>query len=303
MYHIVAQPSCDNCGGITSFGMTLVYLECQRNSYIRPMDTLFEGENQIISIIVIAISLLFVMGVAIVLFFYFSRRKIIKTELEKATMEIEHQKEVLRSTIITQEEERARIAQDMHDAISSKLNIVSLNANFLLEEGITSDEANKMGDSILKVTTTVLESSRRIAHDLLPPTLQKFGLEAALEELCEEVYDSKKFELEYDISYEENFVSSNHELHIFRIVQELMNNSIKHSEASQITLILKTKENILSLQYRDNGKGFNIEDTQKAKGLGMSGIENRAVILQGDLEIASSPGNGIAVTIEINNEL
>lgn len=239
------------------------------------------------------------MSLAIVLFFYFSRRKIIKAELEKANMEIEHQKEILQSTIITQEEERKRIAQDMHDAISSKLNVVSLNANFLVEEGIASGDANKIGDSILKVTSTVLESSRRIAHDLLPPTLQKFGLTAALEELHEEVYDSGKFEFKYDVIYHEEFLTKDKELHLFRIVQELINNSIKHSEASELSLFVKTEEKALSLQYRDNGKGFDLNNAQGAKGLGMSGIENRAVILEGVLTIESSPGNGISVEIHI----
>ncbi len=267
------------------------------------MGDLFEDGQQIINVILIAIGLLLVMAAALILFFYFSRRKIIKAELEKATMEIEHQKEILQSTIITQEEERKRIAQDMHDAISSKLNVVSLNANFLAEEGIASEEANKIGDSILKVTSTVLESSRRIAHDLLPPTLQKFGLEAALEELHEEVFDAGKFEFDYNVTYPEGFLSSDKELHLFRICQELINNSIKHSEASQLALLVKTEENTLYLHYRDNGKGFDLERAHKAKGLGMSGIENRAVILGGELSVASSPGNGVSIQIEITNEL
>ena len=261
------------------------------------MDELFNSENQIANIILLAIGLLLVMSIAIVLFFYFSRKKIIKTELEKANLEIEHQKEVIQSTIVTQEEERKRIAQDLHDAISSKLNIVSLNANMLKEPSIPSEEANKVGESILNVTTTVLESSRKIAHDLLPPTLQKFGLEAALEELCEEVADTKKFRVDWQINYPTAALSDEKELHLFRIVQELFTNAIKYSEAKQITVSLESKENLVSLQYTDDGKGFNIEEAQRAKGLGMSGIENRTLILGGDLKMNSSPGDGLFVLI------
>ncbi|MBV1923066.1 MAG: sensor histidine kinase [Flavobacteriaceae bacterium] len=261
---------------------------------------LFTGENQIISIILIAIGLLLLMSIAIILFFYFSRKRIIKSELEKANLEIEHQKTILQSVIVTQEEERKRIAQDMHDAISSKLNVVSLNANILTEDDITIEEANQVGGSILKITNTVLESSRKIAHDLLPPTLQKFGLKAALEELCEEICETKKYQTVYVLDYKEGFLETNHELHVFRILQELVNNTIKHANATEIKLTLRTEENNLSLQYQDNGKGFNIESAKKARGLGMSGIENRVVILNGTLNIESKLGSGIKINITID---
>ncbi len=262
---------------------------------------LFTGENQIVSIVLIAIGLLVFMSIAIVLFFYFSRKRIIQAELEKANLEIDHQKRILQSVIVTQEEERKRIAQDMHDAISSKLNVVSLNANILTEEDITIEESNKVGASILKITNTVLESSRKIAHDLLPPTLQKFGLKAALEELCEEICETKKYKTNYQLDYEEGFLEKNDELHVFRILQELVNNTIKHGDASEISVSLKTDENNLSLQYRDNGKGFNVEKIKEVKGLGMSGIENRVVILNGSFQVESQLGKGMKTIIEITN--
>ena len=261
------------------------------------VEELFSSENQIVNIILIAIGLLLFMSLAIVLFFYFSRKKIIKTELEKAALEIEYQKELLQNTIVTQEEERKRIAQDLHDAISSKLNVVSLNANFLTESDITASEANKIGESIYKVTSTVLENSRRIAHDLLPPTLEKFGLQAAVEELCEEIAETQKFQLEVAINYTQNLLSSTSELHLFRILQELFNNTIKHSEATKIKVTLLTEEKMVSLHYSDNGKGFELSKARNAKGLGMSGIENRAILMNAVCDIQSSPGNGIQVTI------
>jgi len=261
------------------------------------MQEMVSEEQQIITIILIAISLLVLMSIAIVLFFYFSRRRITKTELEKANLEIEHQKEVLRSTIITQEEERKRIAQDMHDAISSKLNVVSLNANMLLEANIAAAETNKIADSILKVTTTVLESSRKIAYDLLPPTLHKFGLVASLEELCDEVNETGKFKVKFKFNYAEKTLLSDEELHLFRIAQELFNNAIKHSEATTLKLGLFSEENLLKFHYKDDGKGFLLSEARNAKGLGISGIENRAAILNAHLNIETAPGEGLFVEI------
>lgn len=263
------------------------------------MEELFSEEGQIVNIILIAIGLLVFMAFSIVLFFYYSRKKIIKTELEKATMEIAHQKEVIQANLITQEDERKRIAQDLHDAISSKLNVVSLNANILTESGITSEETNKIGESIVKVTGTVLENSRRIAHALLPPTLDKFGLEAALEELCDEVEETKKFEISYIFDYKAGHIEENNELHVFRIAQELFSNAIKYSEASHLNLQLETNENLVYLRYKDDGIGFDLEKAKKAKGIGMSGIENRVAILEGTLEMESTIGSGLKVTIAV----
>lgn len=263
-----------------------------------------ENELEIINVILIAISLLLIMSFSIILFFFLSRKKIIKTQLEKASLEIEYQKELLQNTLLTQEEERKRIAQDLHDAISSKLNIVSLNASLLEDKNISSEEVHKIGKGIYKVTSTVLENSRRIAHDLLPPTLERFGLQAALEELCEEILETQKYTLEYQLVYKEGFLNSQEELHLFRIVQELFNNSIKHANASIITLEVTSKENKLSLKYTDNGKGFEIDEAKKVKGLGMSGIENRVIIINGLLDVKSSPNKGIQVKITktIENE-
>ncbi|WP_034257857.1 sensor histidine kinase [Altibacter lentus] len=260
---------------------------------------MISSEDQIIVIIITALVMVILMSAAIIAFFYFSRKKIVKTELEKANMQIEHQKDVIQSTLITQEEERKRIAQDLHDAISSKLNVVSLNANFLTEENISSRQTNTIGKQILSITSTILESSRKIAHDLLPPTIEKFGLKAALEELCDEVGETKKFQIRYDLSYEEGFLPSEKELHLFRIVQELFNNAIKHSEATTLQLTLKTEQNELSLQYEDNGKGFDPHTQKLAKGLGMSGITNRVAILNGSLATVSNPGEGVQLIIRI----
>ncbi|MAN59902.1 MAG: two-component sensor histidine kinase, partial [Flavobacteriaceae bacterium] len=96
-------------------------------------------DYQIVIVLITSISFLVVMGGVIVVFFYFSRKKVLKTELEKANLEIIHQKEMIQANLITQEEERRRIAQDLHDAISSKLNIVSLNANFLADPDLHSE--------------------------------------------------------------------------------------------------------------------------------------------------------------------
>ncbi len=261
------------------------------------MDLIISEDSQVLNILLSAIGLLIFMALAVVLFFYFSRKKIVQSELEKANLQIEHQREVIQANLITQEAERKRIAQDLHDAISSKLNIVSLNANMLTQSDIPSEETNKIAGDILKVTTTVLESSRQIAHDLLPPTLKNFGLESALEELCDSLSDTKKFEVDYHSEYPNNTLSETSELHLFRITQELFSNAIKYSNASTVQLTLEKQEDIVSLQYVDDGRGFDLEKAKEAKGIGMSGIENRVAILNGSLQIETSEGAGMKLSV------
>jgi signal transduction histidine kinase len=244
-------------------------------------------------ILVLVLGVVLAMSIGIVLFFYFSRKKVIKAQLEKAELEIQHQKDLLQSTLLTQEEERQRIAQDLHDAISSKLNVVSLQASQLTEPG-RDEELQQLGEQLLKMTGLVLENSRRIAHDLLPPTLSKFGLVAALEELCEEIEESGNWEVCHDLEMEEGGLQSDQELQLFRMVQELTNNSLKHSGGNKIELRLGLEQNLLSLVYKDNGKGFDMATIgQKRTGLGLSGLENRAQILKADMHLDSAPGSGI----------
>jgi two-component system NarL family sensor kinase len=254
-------------------------------------------EIQIIPIILIGILLLVLMSAAIILFFHLSRKKIVKTELEKAQQQIEHQKEMLQATLTIQEAERKRIAQDLHDAISSKLNIVSLNANLVREENISVKEANALGCKIVELTNTVLESSRRIAHDLLPPSLEKFGLAASMEELCDQIESSSKFVVHALFKYEEGILPIDHELHLFRIAQELINNTIKYAEAKTVTLSLKSTQNVVHLHYQDDGKGFDLLEGKMARGLGLGGIENRTSIIGATVKIKSHPQMGMSADL------
>lgn len=245
----------------------------------------------IVSLILIAVSLLLVMAIALVAFFFFSRKKVISAELENANMEISHQREMLQATIITQENERKRIAQDLHDAISSKLNIVALNTNVLLEGEVKPEEANELLATILQISNTTLESSRQIAHDLLPPVLQKFGLRAAAEELANDFNRSTPHLVNFKGNYQQDSLSSKEELHVFRIIQELVNNSIKHGKATRTAVELNSGPFLLN--YSDNGVGFDNTANKGKPGLGLKNIESRVELLGGQSKFESTPDAGI----------
>ncbi|MRX38209.1 sensor histidine kinase [Flavobacterium sp. LC2016-23] len=252
-------------------------------------------EKEIVAIILYTSLFFVVMAIAIVVFFYFSRKKIIQKELEKKDLVLQYQKEQLHAVIVTQEEERKRIAQDLHDDISSKLNIVSLNSHLLTAPDLTEKETLEITENIINLTTKALENSRKIAHNLLPPVFEKFGLNAAVEELCEEFESSKAVKVYYknEIDFDDKEIDRH--LHVFRILQELMNNSMRHGKASEIWITFRNDGDMKTCNYEDNGVGFDMENVENQKGLGMKNIDSRLSFLDGTIQINSEIGNGIAV--------
>lgn len=246
-------------------------------------------------IIITGIFLMFFMSMILLLFFFFSKKKIVQKELEKKNLELDYQKNLILATIEVQENERKRIAQDLHDDISSKLNIVSLNSHMLTTPDLTPDEVSEITVNIINLTTKTLESSRRIAHDLLPPVLDKFGLHAGVEELCFEFNGSKAVIIKYENNVTFNENDKNRHLHVFRIIQELMNNSLRHGKATEVSLSFNESNDKVICKYTDNGKGFDANRLKESKGLGMKNIESRVIFLEGDIKIDSVVGKGIDV--------
>lgn len=263
------------------------------------MKELFSEENQVVTIVIIGVLLLLLMAISLLLFFFFSRKKIIKKELRNKNQELSHQKEMIHASIQTQEVERKRIAQDLHDEISSKLNVILLNSNLMIDGDLSAEEYTTINNSVIDVTKRTLESARKLAHDLLPPILEEFGLTSAIEELADDFNCSKKVQIHSQVSYNENHLEVSKELHLFRIIQELINNSIRHGKAKNICLEITNKESELLISYSDDGIGFDSKDCQNNKGLGTKNIESRVEILNGLLTINSEINKGIQVSIII----
>lgn len=261
------------------------------------METEFLSKtNQAGLIIITGIFLMFFMGMILLLFFYFSKKKIMQKEFEKKNLEIEYQKDLILATLEVQEDERKRLAQDLHDDISSKLNIVSLNSHLLTTPDLTAEEVSDITGNIIDLVSKTLANARRIAHDLLPPVLDKFGLSAGLEELCFELNSTRLVEVYYTNNIQFNEDDKNRHLHVFRIIQELLNNSIKHGNATNISIVFNEIEGKSVCKYSDNGKGFDVKALKNKKtGLGMKNIESRIIFLGGSLKVNSAVNKGINV--------
>ena len=201
----------------------------------------------------------------------------------------------MQSVIQTQEEERMRIAQDLHDDISSKLNIVSLNTHLLKTPNLSEAEFAEITNNIVSLTKKALENSRRIAHDLLPPVFEKFGLHAAIEELVLEFSTAKNVQINYENELEFSALEVNKQLHIFRILQELLNNSMRHGKATSISITFVSKNHQNTCVYTDNGVGFNTNSGNKKRGIGMQNIESRVNFLGGNINVQSEINKGVQI--------
>lgn len=253
-------------------------------------------EKEIVAIILYTSCFFMLLAFFLIAFFYYSRKKIIQKEIEKRDLKIFHQKEQLYAVIITQEQERQRIARDLHDDISSKLNIVSLNSYLLTSSNLTEAETKEITSNIIGLSAKALDNSRKIAHNLFPPVLDKFGLHAGVEELCEEFESTKAVKINYQNNSKFDDEERERHLHIFRILQELMNNSLRHGKATEISILFdKNSDGTTACHYKDDGIGFDKNEAENNKGLGMKNIESRISFLNGTFRLDTEPNKGIKV--------
>ncbi|MEO0900392.1 MAG: histidine kinase [Bacteroidota bacterium] len=244
-------------------------------------------DQEIFILIALGITLMLSMAITLIAFYNRSQRRILNEKLDA-------QERILHEVIMAQEEERNRIAQELHDDVGSKLNVAHLHIQRLKKK--LPGDTLELIEQVINIT---IDTTRRISHELLPPTLEKFGLEAALEEL-KEGYETTGF-LQFDMQIEdlgEAVTDNNKALNLFRIVQELVKNSLLHGESKNVSLHFLKEKEAYTFQYKDDGKGF---DKEKAtKGLGMNNIESRLKMVDGSWEYHSAPGKGLKAEISFS---
>lgn len=142
---------------------------------------------------------------------------------------------------------------------------------------------------------------RRVAHNLMPEALVKFGLDTALKDFCNDINQSGSLNINYQsIGLADAAIDQATAITVYRIVQELINNTIKHAAANNAIVQVSKTDQVLSITVEDDGKGFNTSILNAARGIGWSNIQNRVELLKGKLDVNSTPGNGTSVHIEID---
>jgi two-component system NarL family sensor kinase len=241
-----------------------------------------------------------VLAGSIILFVVFYQKKMIQEQVKRQKLEIEYQNKMMQATLESQESERRKLASDLHDSIGGMLSTIRMGISTLgrsLPDPRSVDQTKQMLDD-------TISSVRQISRDLMPSTLEKFGLAQALKELCERTQATSMLTINFNENTDQISIDKNKELMLFRIVQELLNNAIKHSQATAVKVSL-TAGNEISLAVEDDGIGFNIDeqksDKRTGKGLGLYSIENRASLLGARLEFDKQRTKGSRITLTLPN--
>ncbi len=199
-----------------------------------------------------------------------------------------------------QEEERKRIAKDLHDGLGGLLSTIKLHFN-AVQEQVRQLEALKAYQRAGEMIDDACNEVRRISHNMIPGALARFGLIAALEDLAEDLRHGTKLDISIQTLHWEERLDETRESMLFRIVQELLYNAVKHAEASKISVQLVRNDQMVTLTVEDNGKGFDPEKSLLSGGLGLKSVESRARYLGGSVQFDSIAGKGTSVTVRVHN--
>jgi len=216
-------------------------------------------------------------------------------ELEKERLYL-----AARSVMEGEEAERSRLATDLHDGLGGLLSGIKINLSSMKENAVITHENVNAFNHALSLLDTSISELRRIAHNMMPETLNHYGLKTALEDFCTQVSPAGKPVLGLQFFGDEIRYTKELELTMYRIIQELVNNALKHSEATQINIQLFSEPKRLFAQVTDNGKGFDPDKVEKErKGKGIENIRDRVTAMNGRFEIWSKAGQGTEITVEM----
>ncbi len=249
-------------------------------------------EGKVILLVIIGTIGVMLMAFSVVFFVLLYRRKMLENQLKMQEIENQHQQEMLNATLKSQEEERNRLGTELHDGVGAMLSSIKLNLQVAKrKEGVESL------DPVLGHLDETISQVRQISHQMMPIILKKYGLKHAIEDLFEKISSDN---LTASISeWDDPELAEQDTPMLYRIVQELVNNSIKHSEASVIDFSIQKSDSQLLIQYKDNGKGYPPEVLENSSGMGLLNIRNRARVIKATPTFENRKEGGSVVNLAI----
>jgi two-component system sensor histidine kinase UhpB len=206
-----------------------------------------------------------------------------------------HKDEVAQSVLQAEEAERKKLGEELHDNINQLLGVVKLYIQHALVNPKMREELLHKSASYI---TQTIEEIRQLSRSLLPPALQEHGLLESLHQLIDDIRPVKAidFKVEHE-GFDESKVPDNKCLILYRIIQEQLNNALKHSNAQSVIIRLAHCGERVQLMIQDDGIGFDPGEVKP--GMGLNNIHNRIEVFNGEMEIVSSPGNGCVLKVKI----
>ncbi|MEN0053121.1 MAG: ATP-binding protein [Mucilaginibacter sp.] len=230
---------------------------------------------------------LFLLTVIILVIFFYQNKKKLSAQQEQA--------KITEAMLQGQEDERIRVARDLHDGLGGMLSAVKINLSDFAKEGKDDRELLK----IMSQLDNSVSELRRIAHNMMPEMLIKLGLEASLNDLCESLM-SEHLHIALQCLDIQTTIPTQDQITIYRIVQELLTNVVKHANAKNVFLQCSQHEEVFFITIEDDGKGMGAVQSTPKQGIGLNNIKSRVAFLNGKMEILSKENNpGTAINIEL----
>lgn len=206
--------------------------------------------------------------------------------------------ELLKRTLRAQEEERARLARDLHDEIGQTQTAILLGLRSVAS-ATTLEAAHHQAEAVRHMAAGAIESTRRMARGLAPGVLEELGLQAAIDRVCEDLETAGTLTVQRNLQLGAIRLEPSVEIAAYRVVQEALTNAVKHAHATQVRVALWLGDDQLHLQISDNGVGIGelqSGDTSPKRGLGLASMRERVSLLGGEFSIGSAPDGGTVLT-------
>lgn len=230
---------------------------------------------------------------------YHQRQKLQQQRINE--LETEKQLAATEAVLKGEEQERTRMAKDLHDGLGGMLSGIKHSLNTMKGNLVMTSENAVAFERSIDMLDSSIREMRRVAHNMMPETLVKFGLDTALRDYCHDINLSGSIQLSYQsIGMKDAVIEQTTSITLYRIIQELVGNIIKHASARTAIVQVTKTERSFSITVEDDGKGFDVSLLKHARGIGWSNIQNRVDFLKGKLDINSQSGKGTSVLIEVD---
>ncbi|WP_460557656.1 tetratricopeptide repeat-containing sensor histidine kinase [Ferruginibacter profundus] len=236
---------------------------------------------------------------SILLGYSYYKRYQLKQEKKLQAEVMKQQDMATKAVIVAEENERKRIAADLHDGVGQMMSAAKMNLSAFENEIPFKDEIQKNNfEKIISLVDEGCKEIRSVSHQMMPNALLKSGLASAVKEFIDKI-DSRILKINLYTEGLNERLDGNVETVLYRVIQECVNNVIKHSGANSLDISLIKDKDGIAATIEDNGKGFNSKDKEKFEGIGLKNISSRIGFLKGTVDFDSSPGNGTLVAIHV----
>lgn len=262
-----------------------------------------EGTLNIGALVLLGSLAMLIMAFTVILFVALYQKKVLAQKNQVQAAENRHQKELLNATIQVAELEREKIAKNIHDDVGTALNVLRLHLTKISRNPGDADLSGRLIGESMGLLDDSIKNIRGIAKDLMPPTLIKLGFEKGIVELCRQISASGNIQVDHEVDLRGERLQPKSELQLYRIVQEVINNIIKHSQSTAITVLMRSDDKTMRVAVSHNGKGISTamipQLTEADRGVGLKSIQSRAQLINAEVDYQVHGDHDARVIIDV----